>query len=315
MGAFTATGGVIDETKTADDLGGLLRLFGVDSIVGRAVVLHAGDDSCSGASGDAGARLAGCVIGLRQEVETGANAVVQAAAVAPFTPTQGVGACAHDGIHCIREAVAVLQPLAACADAVTGSAVVQCRRGALGVVRFSAGQLGGVRVVAKVHGLARKHGASSAFGFHVHTYGDLSDYAGGGSVGPHLDPYGTGRHDVPFFAPRHMGDMGNLKAYDPSDGSFQYESNVPLLELDKLIGRAVVVHAGRDRGSGHGCDSAGSSGTKIAWGVIGIAHENSATYPPPVITATIDNNFGEHRLRVALARSGSGDLCAAWLWR
>ena len=61
----------IAHLETSDSLAGL---YGDDSIVGRAMVVHAGEDdlglggdSGSRASGNAGARVACCIIGLTDE--------------------------------------------------------------------------------------------------------------------------------------------------------------------------------------------------------------------------------------------------------
>ena len=78
MGNWTVTDGVISQTKSLDLLvrqkfeaslshsGSTQTLTGTNSIIGRAVIVHAAADDCTTQStGNAGGRVAQCVIGVQ----------------------------------------------------------------------------------------------------------------------------------------------------------------------------------------------------------------------------------------------------------
>lgn len=50
--------------------GYLVNLTGVNNVIGRAVIIHANEDTCGQPSGGAGARLAQCVIGLGDPINS-----------------------------------------------------------------------------------------------------------------------------------------------------------------------------------------------------------------------------------------------------
>jgi len=172
----------------------------------------------------------------------------------------------------IAKAVAVLQPTKNCDD--------DCE----GVVYFF--QMGkSVEIIAMVHGLEM----NSVHGFHVHQYGDLSRHDGM-SVGDHYNPNGR-HHHLPPLLPRHVGDLGNIQSYSSSTGVAWYRYFDPnIRNLHELIGRAVVIHADPDHGSGKNCDEGGSSGGRLMVGVIGVAHPQTKapTIPDDVI---INNDY------------------------
>jgi len=228
----------------------LLTLNSEFSIVGLSVVLHSSFDNCTGLSGFSGDRLAACVIGV-SNVDNN---------------------LAQNDQYTYQSAVAVLQPTSACA-------LGACK----GTVYFSVVN-GGVSVIANVHGLV----SGTVHGFHIHQYGDLTN-PDGSSVGAHWNPNGR-NHELPPTGPRHVGDMGNIQSYD-SSGIAYYNltsSNIP--DIYTLLGRAVVIHADRDHGSGAGCDQAGTSGIKLMVGIIGLA--NQATVPADIPAGVvIDNDF------------------------
>jgi len=110
-------------------------------------------------------------------------------------------------------------------------------------------------------------------GVHVHTRGDCSDIAAQ-SMGPHFAPT-LEQHALPSEpTDRHLGDLGNIEV--AADGKGRLEIKVPAATLGaddstSFLGRALIVHAGEDTGSG--AQPAGNSGKPIACGVI---HESGA---------------------------------------
>ena len=116
----------------------------------------------------------------------------------------------------------------------------------------------GVLVSGRFEGLE-----SGAHGFHVHQYGDCSS-ADGSSAGGHYNPNDS-QHASPEAEQRHMGDMGNLEV-NGGTATVEYTDNV--MEIGKIIGRAVIIHAGEDDLQ---TQPSGDSGNRIACGVIGIA--------------------------------------------
>ena len=251
LGAFRAQGGRIADAKRRPSVLGAtnppLRLDGPNSIIGRAVVLHAGDDSCGGDSGDAGARLATCVIGVgavlddQQQRATGEDAPV---------PTGGV--CALRGAS------------VACGSAVAGK---DCAiPGDVGVAYFDDVPGGGVRVRVAADGLAPAEDARG-YALHLHEHGDVSVAPGGGSgvtggnvlvgIGKHFDPEETGSHGLPIdMSPHHAGDFGGFGArqgtatvYDVTHGEGT------TLSVAQMLGRTLVVREGADRGAGSSCDN------------------------------------------------------------
>jgi Cu-Zn family superoxide dismutase len=119
-----------------------------------------------------------------------------------------------------------------------------------------------IRVLADVSGLTPgKHG------FHIHEFGDCSA-ADGTSAGGHFNPDGT-RHGGPAVAERHVGDLGNLEA--DTVGNAHYEWTDSLIKFSgphSIIGRAVIVHAGKDDLASQ---PTGAAGGRVACGVIGFA--------------------------------------------
>lgn len=124
----------------------------------------------------------------------------------------------------------------------------------------------GVKVVADVQGLSPgKHG------FHIHEFGDCTA-SDGKSAGGHFNPDVT-PHGAPT-APgkdRHVGDLGNITAQKSGNAHLEWVDS--LLTLDgahSIIGRGVIVHAGRDDLASQ---PSGAAGPRVACGVIGIAKE------------------------------------------
>jgi Cu-Zn family superoxide dismutase len=123
-----------------------------------------------------------------------------------------------------------------------------------------------VTVTAEVHGLT-----PGLHGFHVHTYGNCTD-PDLSSAGGHFDPYDE-PHGGPGNVNRHVGDLGNIIA-DQSGHAFAVitDSLLAFHGPRSIIGRAVIVHRGRDDMISQ---PSGDAGARVAGGVIGIAEEKS----------------------------------------
>ena len=138
---------------------------------------------------------------------------------------------------------------------------------ARGVVTFEPLENDQVRVTARVSGLK----PDSKHAIHIHEFGDVSS-EDGTSAGGHFNPAGKA-HGLPDADERHAGDFGNLEA--DADGNANLVltlKNLSLMDGDHaIIGRAVIVHAGEDKGT----QPTGDAGDRIAQGVISIANPAS----------------------------------------
>ncbi len=100
----------------------------------------------------------------------------------------------------------------------------------------------GVKVQYNIRGL----GKNARHGFHIHEKGDCSS-PDGKSAGPHYhkiaETGGTSSDNPQKFA----GDMPELKAdkNGEASGSF-FMRHISLSEQNPIIGRAVIVHGGKD---------------------------------------------------------------------
>lgn len=116
----------------------------------------------------------------------------------------------------------------------------------------------GVLVTATIYGLeAGKHG------IHIHQYGDCTA-ADGSSAGGHYNPEGKD-HGSPEQDNRHMGDLGNIISTGGEVATLEYVDNK--IDLQKIAGRGLIVHAGEDDLSSM---PSGDAGGRVACGVIGI---------------------------------------------
>jgi Cu-Zn family superoxide dismutase len=127
-----------------------------------------------------------------------------------------------------------------------------------GTVRFFAEERG-VRVIADLTGLI-----PGEHGFHVHENGDCSAPEAS-SAGGHFNPQGA-KHGGREDAERHVGDMGNITAKADGTAHLEYvDPHLSLLGDTSIIGRAVIVHAGRDDQQSQ---PSGDAGARVACGVI-----------------------------------------------
>jgi len=109
-------------------------------------------------------------------------------------------------------------------------------------------------------------------GFHVHQLGDLTN--GCLSTGPHFNPFKS-NHGAPDAKVRHVGDLGNIKTNENGEASFAFSDfQLSLNGPFRIVGRAVVVHAGTDdlgKGGNEESLKTGNAGGRAACGVIGVA--------------------------------------------
>jgi len=131
-----------------------------------------------------------------------------------------------------------------------------------GVVTFEKVE-GGIKVTGRIENLT-----PGEHGFHVHQYGDLrKDDAT--STGGHFNPHNTehaGR-DAPV---RHVGDMGNVTADENGVAEFSFvDDELAFSGPNSIIGRGLIVHAGRDDLTSQ---PSGAAGPRVGMAVIGWAN-------------------------------------------
>lgn len=232
LGNWTAVAGVIQETRVFD----LIEMEGVNSIIGRGVVLHNLTDDCATVA-SSGARLAAGVIGVSKITGNPAKAALLTGA---------------------QTAVCVLFP--------TTSGATAGQSGSLSFQQPDAASA--VQVVANLTRLG-------VYGVHIHQYGDLSDRAAGTNTGSHFDPLNTGVHNWPGVSTdHHAGDMGNTTVEYQIDGhqyfaeSFTTMTMFQTAQNESIIGRGFIAHANADDGT----SPVGNAGARHAQCVIGIAN-------------------------------------------
>ncbi|KAJ3284428.1 hypothetical protein HK104_009962 [Borealophlyctis nickersoniae] len=124
---------------------------------------------------------------------------------------------------------------------------------------------------------------NSTHGFHIHTWGDLSDKMAM-NTGPHFNPYNT-THGCINETTRHVGDMGSVTADANGNVVARKLLNASAIpgERNSIFGRAVVVHEKPDDCSVTFSPGTGNAGARYAQGVIGFA--TNYTMAP---TTTVD---------------------------
>lgn len=107
-------------------------------------------------------------------------------------------------------------------------------------------------------------------GFHVHQNPDCAPAKDEGEItaamaaGGHFDPQGTGRHDGPY-GKGHLGDLPPL--YVDGKGNATHQVLAPRLDIEDLVGRALMIHAGGDNFSDKPVEL-GGGGPRMACGVV-----------------------------------------------
>lgn len=130
--------------------------------------------------------------------------------------------------------------------------------GVIGTVYFEAID-SGVSVKAELAGLQE-----GLHGFHIHQFGDCTA-PDGTSAGGHFNPEES-EHSGPESAIRHMGDMGNVEADAEGNATINYVDNT--ININMIVGRGVIVHAGEDDLTSQ---PTGAAGARLGCGVIGIS--------------------------------------------
>ena len=142
------------------------------------------------------------------------------------------------------------------------------KNGVTGTVLFSQNKNSNkVKVEYKIYGLSDgKHG------FHVHTYGDVTDNCM--SACSHFNPYNK-VHGGRKSKERHVGDLGNIVSKNKLAKGYFYDKIISLKSNKKncILGRSIVVHEDEDDlGKGENEESlkTGNAGKRLACGVIGL---------------------------------------------
>ncbi|XP_058459494.1 superoxide dismutase [Cu-Zn] isoform X1 [Malaya genurostris] len=128
---------------------------------------------------------------------------------------------------------------------------------------------GSVSITGYVDGLSPGN-----HGLHIHEFGDFS--RGCLSTGPHYNPYGND-HGGPGDVNRHVGDLGNVRAYSTGLAKIQLvDHHITLLGDQSILGRTLCVTEFEDdlgRGGHDYSKTTGNSGNRIAYAIIGVARE------------------------------------------
>jgi superoxide dismutase, Cu-Zn family len=99
-------------------------------------------------------------------------------------------------------------------------------------------------------------------GVHIHDKGDCSA-PDATSAGPHFNPKAAEHHGGLSTPVRHGGDLGNMQV--DSNGKGLLVVQVSDLTMDQVVGRSILVHAGKDDLQS---DPAGNSGARVACGTL-----------------------------------------------
>jgi Cu-Zn family superoxide dismutase len=128
---------------------------------------------------------------------------------------------------------------------------------AIGTVKAEDG-ISGVLFTPDLHSLP-----PGVHGFHIHQ--NPSCDKGAMAAGGHLDPVQTEKHQGPFQANGHLGDLPVLIVN--SEGRSTLPLLAPRFKLSDLPGHALVIHAGSDNYADTP-EKLGGGGARIACGII-----------------------------------------------
>jgi superoxide dismutase, Cu-Zn family len=137
-----------------------------------------------------------------------------------------------------------------------------------GIIKFSQKKGKKTKVEYLINGLK-----DGLHGFHVHEYGDLTD--GCKSTCSHYNPTNKS-HGGRNSKERHVGDLGNISSLNNISKGHFYDSEISLdiKSIKCIIGRAIVIHAGKDdlgRGKNEESKKTGNAGSRVACGIIGFS--------------------------------------------
>merc|ERR1711981_302309 len=109
-------------------------------------------------------------------------------------------------------------------------------------------------------------------GFHVHQLGDTQD--GCKSMKGHFNPSQL-HHGAPADTYRHVGDLGNIFADEEGTAVIDMEDEqLSLTGINNILGRGVVIHAGKDdmgKGGDDGSLKTGNAGGRLACAAIALS--------------------------------------------
>ena len=133
---------------------------------------------------------------------------------------------------------------------------------------------GSIHLFEKTNGVFIKYNieglSDGEHGFHIHTYGDLTD--GCNSACAHYNPLHK-KHGGLHSKERHLGDLGNITSKNKISKGSLLAKNVSLTKKHPIIGRMLIIHKDKDDlGRGHDEESSktGNAGKRLACGVIGL---------------------------------------------
>tara|TARA_B100000886_G_scaffold239360_1_gene167836 strand:- start:160 stop:663 length:504 start_codon:yes stop_codon:yes gene_type:complete len=111
-------------------------------------------------------------------------------------------------------------------------------------------------------------------GFHVHTYGDLTEQCK--NACSHFNPYNK-NHGSNNSKERHLGDLGNIESKNEKSKGVIYNNTISLdmKKKNNIIGRSIIVHEDEDDlGLGGNEESlkTGNAGKRLSCGVIGLSN-------------------------------------------
>ena len=143
--------------------------------------------------------------------------------------------------------------------------------GVEGTVEFTALD-GAVEVRYNLSGLS-----AGEHGLHVHQTGDCGPDSTGtpaGAAGGHLNPFSS-PHGAPDSSRtrRHAGDLGNVTAEAGRAVGVRVDSVLTFQGPTSVLGKAVVVHAGRDD---YETQPGGDAGDRVGCGVVRLPPSPSA---------------------------------------
>lgn len=124
-----------------------------------------------------------------------------------------------------------------------------------GLVKFYQTTYGGVLVEAEIFNLPNieAQGSSNFYAFHIHEFGNCSDNFQ--KAGGHFNPTNASH-------PNHAGDMPPLMGNQGYAWTAFYDKR---FAIDEIIGKSVIIHAGRDDFTSQ---PSGDSGPMIGCGEI-----------------------------------------------
>ncbi|KAL0485512.1 superoxide dismutase, partial [Acrasis kona] len=187
--------------------------IGSASVIGRAFVIHSTFDDGTPPVGNAGSRLAQCVIGIANP----SSALVNSPSANNTAISNAAGTSGTFNATC---------EVAGVNSNITGRVVL------------TEIQPNVLRVQATVCGLTPNYN----HGFHVHQFGDLTGALINTNVASHYNPFGA-THGYPESGVKHVGDLGNITTN--ADGVAYVDKTVQgvsLLGFYSVMGRSVVIH-------------------------------------------------------------------------